>query len=130
VLVDTNVLISALLWPQSKPAMALFHVLRHQELVLCHQNIEEMRDVIGRKAPQALTDCDVFLAELAFDLVAVPECSNRLISDPKDQPILSAALQSGVAIIITGDKHFLGLQMERPRTMTPAQYLEFVKWHT
>jgi predicted nucleic acid-binding protein len=95
-------------------------------LVLCDRNIAEMRDVLRRKAPHALADCEVFLAELAFDLLVAPECPERLISDPKDQPILNAAILSGVEIIITGDKHFISMQMERPRTITPVQYLEFV----
>lgn len=69
---------------------------------------------------------EVFLAELAFDLVVAPECPEKLMDDPKDQPILNAAIVSGVDIIVTGDRHFLSLGIERPRAMTPAQYLEFV----
>ena len=124
VLVDTNVLISALLWPRSKPAAAVLHAARHHELVLCDRNIAEMREVLKRKGPHTLADCEVFLAELAFDLVEAPERAEKLMDDPKDQPILNAAMVSGVDVIITGDKHFLGLAMERPRAMTAAQYLE------
>ncbi len=103
-----------------------FHVARHHELVLCDRNIAEMRDVLRRKAPYALADMEVFLAELAFDLVAAPECPEKLMDDPKDQPILNAAIVSGVDIIVTGDKHFLNLSMECPCAMTPAQYIESV----
>lgn len=85
ILTDTNILISALLWPHSKPAVALLHAARFHELVLCDRNIFELRDVLGRKAPQALADVEVFLAELAFDLVPAPEFPQKLISDPKDQ---------------------------------------------
>lgn len=123
VLADTNILISALLWPGSKPADALFHAALHHELVLCDHNIAELREVVGRKAPHALGNMETFLTELAFDLVAAPENPEKLISDPKDQPILNAAIVSGVDIIITGDKHFLSLGMEHPRAMTPAEYL-------
>ncbi len=124
VLTDTNILISALLWPHSKPAAALLHAARYHELVLCDRNIFELRDVLGRKAPSALADVEVFLAELAYDLVPAPEYPQKLISDPKDQPILNAAIVADVDIIISGDKHFLKLDMERPRVMTAAQYLE------
>lgn len=125
ILADTNILISALLWPNSKPAAALLHAARYHELVLCDRNIYELRDVLERKAPQALVDVDVFLAELGYDLVPAPEYPQKLISDPKDQPILNAAIIANVDIIITGDKHFLKLDMERPRTMNAAQYLEW-----
>ena len=78
ILADTNILISALLWPNSKPAAALLHAARYHELVLCDRNIFELRDVLGRKAPQALADVDVFLAELAYDLVPAPEYPQKL----------------------------------------------------
>ena len=126
VLADTNVLISALLWPGSKPSAALLHAARHHELVLCDRNIVELREVLRRKAPEAMADVEVFLAELAFDLVVAPEYPEKLIADPKDQPILNAAIAAGVDIIITGDRHFLSLSLEHPRVMTAAQYLESV----
>ncbi|HBW33926.1 MAG TPA: putative toxin-antitoxin system toxin component, PIN family [Desulfosporosinus sp.] len=127
ILADTNILISALLWPNSKPAAALLHAARYHELVLCDHNIFELRDVLERKAPQALADVDVFLAELGYDLVLAPEYPQKLISDPKDQPILNAAIVENVDIIISGDKHFLRLDMERPRTMNATQYLEWLE---
>lgn len=126
ILADTNILISALLWPNSKPAAALLHAARYHELVLCDRNIFELRDVLKRKAPQVLVDVDVFLAELAYDLVPAPEYPQKLINDPKDQPILNAAIVADVDIIISGDKHFLILDIDRPCTMTAAQYLEWI----
>lgn len=126
ILADTNILISALLFPRSKPALALLHAARNHQLILSDRNVHELRDVLGRKAPQVLPDVDVFLAELAYDLVVAPEYPEKLIADPKDQPILNAAIMADVEIIISGDKHFLTLNLERPRTMTAAQYLETV----
>jgi predicted nucleic acid-binding protein len=127
VLADTNILISALICPHSKPAAALLHAARYHELVLCDRNIFELRDVLGRKAPHALADVEVFLAELAYDFVPAPEYPQKLISDPKDQPILNAAIVADVDIVISGDKHFLKLDMEHPRVMTAAQYLEWIE---
>ena len=48
----------------------------------------------------------------------------KLIRDAKDQPILNAAIVSGVDMILTGDKDFLSLDMEHPKCMTVAQFLE------
>lgn len=126
ILADTNILISAMLFPRSRPAQALLHAARKHELVLSDRNIFELRDVLNRKAPHILPDVDVFLAELRFELVVAPEYPEKLISDPKDQPILNAAIMADVDIIISGDKHFLKLDMEKPRTLTAAQYLELV----
>lgn len=44
--------------------------------------------------------------------------------DKKDQPILNAAVIADVDIIITGDKDFLCLDLERPKCITAAQFLE------
>ena len=39
----------------------------------------------------------------------------KLIRDAKDQPILNAAIVFDVDIVLTGDKDFLSLEIERPR---------------
>lgn len=126
ILADTNILISAMLFPNSKPAKALLHAARNHELVLSDYNIYELRDVLGRKVPHILPDVDVFLAELRFEIIIAPEYPEKLIEDPKDQPILNAAIVSDVDIIISGDKHFLKLDTKKPRTVTAAQYLDYV----
>ena len=46
------------------------------------------------------------------------------IRDPKDRPILRAALDANVDLFLTGDKDFLSLDMEHPKCMTVAQFLE------
>jgi len=47
-----------------------------------------------------------------------------LITDPKDAPILNAAILHEVDVIISGDKHFLQLDMEHPKTLKSADFLE------
>lgn len=67
VLVDTNILFSALLFPNSKPARALMHVAEVHNMVLCDRNIAEIRDILHRKAPKYLPDAEVLLAELSYN---------------------------------------------------------------
>lgn len=124
VLVDTNVLFSALLLPDSKPARALFHVADQHQIVLCDQNITELKRILQRKAPRYLPDAEVLLAELSFELIHSVDHAQKLIRDAQDQPILNAAILSEVDVILTGDKDFLSLDLERPKCMTPAQFLE------
>jgi predicted nucleic acid-binding protein len=71
-LVDTNILISALLYPASKPARALFHAADKHELVLSDYNITEFRMVAERKFSRAQADIDLFLSELAYVLILTP----------------------------------------------------------
>lgn len=68
ILVDTNILISAVLFPCSKPTKALVYIAENHEMVLCDQNLAELREVLSRKAPQTLPDAEVLLAELSFEL--------------------------------------------------------------
>ena len=61
---------------------------------------------------------------MSYELVPAVDHAEKLIRDAKDQPILNAAIVSDVDIILTGDKDFLSLEMEHPRCMTVAQFLE------
>lgn len=127
VFVDTNILISALLWTNSKPAIALLHIVTHHTLVLCELNLIEFKDVINRKAPDAIFEAEEFLAELSFELAPMFDQQKSLIRDKKDQPILNAAIASNVDIILTGDKDFLSLSLESPKLMTTAEYCRMFK---
>ena len=83
-----------------------------------------MREVIKRKTPDILADAEVFLAELSYELIPSVEKAEKLIRDPKDQPILNAAVVTEIDVILTGDKDFLCLDMELPKPITIAQFLE------
>lgn len=124
ILVDTNVLISALLYRTSKPSLALLHSAKYHELFLSDYNIAELHKIVGNKFPELQPDVDVLLAELAFEMIPAPQSPQKLIADPKDAPVLNAAILADVDIIISGDKHFLNMTIERPIVLTPTKYLE------
>ena len=124
ILVDTNILLSAMWFKNSRVAKTLLYVAGNHELILCDRNVAEMRDVIKRKTPEVLADAEVFLAELSYELIPSVEKADKLIRDPKDQPILNAAIVGGVDVILTGDKDFLSLDLEMPKPMTVSQFLD------
>ncbi len=45
------------------------------------------------------------------------------IRDPKDYPVLYTAIAEGVDILITGDKDFAEVDIDRPEIMTPAEFM-------
>ena len=94
-------------------------------MVLCDRNIVEIRDILRRKAPKYLPDAEVLLAELSYELIPAVDHAEKLIRDAKDQPILNAAIVGDIDIILTGDKDFLSLDLEHPKCMTAADFLEF-----
>jgi len=128
VLIDSNVLISAVYNPSSKPARAVRDVCENHELLLCDNIVEECYDVIGRKFPQHIPVLDELLATLRYSSIVAPRSSSVQIEDSRDAPILDAAVIGNADIIISGDNHFLSLELGRPKVLTPAQYLKMMNF--
>lgn len=124
VLVDTNILISAILFPDGKPAQALLKVTAEHEMVLCEQNLLELREVVKRKVPKLLPNVEALLLELSYELIPTSQHTEKTMRDLKDQPILNAAIHANVDLLITGDKDFLVLKLDQPKCLTAAQFLE------
>ena len=124
ILVDTNILFSALLFPNSTPARALFHVTRNHEMYLTDRNIEEIKDVLSRKRPDMVPALNLFLSELSYTLIPAIYSPTVPMRDAKDQPILNAAILEDLDLVITGDKDFLALDLSKPECVTATEYCE------
>lgn len=125
VLIDTNILFSALVFPNSVPAKALLHVVDKHCIVLCEQNLSEIRRIVREKVPNKIDAIESLLSELPYELVpTIHNLSGYHIRDAKDQPILNSAILADVDMILTGDKDFLCLDIDRPRCISASQYLE------
>lgn len=125
VLVDTNVILSALLFPSSVPAQVVNHVISREQLVLTQWIIDELYEVTLRKRPDLIPSLDEFFSSIDFEMIApMPISGPRvLMADLKDQPILDAAIEADVEILISGDRHFLKLIIDRPKVMNARDYL-------
>ena len=88
ILIDTNILFSALLFPHSKPACAMLHAAEHHHLVLCERNVSELREILSRKAACYLPAAEELLSMLSYELIPEVEHTTQHIRDVKDQPIL------------------------------------------
>lgn len=94
VLIDTNILISAALSSTGTPYAAYMKAVTYP-----------YRGVI----------CDQNVDEIE---------NEQKIRDVKDRPILRAAINADVDILLTGDKDFLEADIEKPRTMTAAEFMK------
>jgi len=124
VMIDTNVFISALMFPDSTPAKAVFAVVEKHQLVLCNYIIDELYEKIAQKRPDLIPALTDLLKALDFEIA---ETSNKMsfeMSDLKDVPIINAAIHGNVDCIISDDKHFLTLNLPRPLTVTPTGFLD------
>jgi len=125
ILVDTNILFSAILFPNSKVAHTLLHVTEHHDMVLCDHNISKLFEVLYRKKPEKLTDAKILLDELTYELIPAAYQTNIPTRDVKDQPILNAAIAANVDIILTGDKDFLSLDLDSLKCMSVYEFSVF-----
>lgn len=129
VLIDTNVLISAALNPNSVPYQAYVKAASYPNRgLICEQNVDEMKRIFNKKFPNRLSALNKFLsiALMTLELVPIPideNISELQIRDVNDRPILRAAIKAKADVLITGDKDFLESCLKHPVIMTPAEFL-------
>jgi predicted nucleic acid-binding protein len=58
------------------------------------------------------------------ELKAEMDYSLFCIRDKKDYPVLYTAIIEGVDVLITGDKDFGSIEIEKPDVVTPARFME------
>jgi len=134
ILIDTNILISAALFPQSVPARAYMKAATPpHDAVVCDYSMDELRRVYNRKFPHRIQDFERFVSLLALtvEIVATPPKEEQahdenLIRDIKDRPILRAAVAARVDALLTGDKDFLESSITVPKIITAAEFLHTI----
>mgnify|MGYP003910721723 FL=1 len=127
VMLDTNVLLSALLFPGERMDRMMRSIFEEHRLVLSSFVVEELTYVVKRKFPGKLKAVDSLLSAMSFELVYTPQQMEPdlfEIRDAKDYPVLYTAIREDVDVLITGDKDFSDVDMERPEILTPARFLE------
>ena len=126
VLIDTNIIISAVLFPQSALSKNVFAIADQYDLVLSSQIFDELRRTMERKFPAKVTEAENFLRRLRYEFVDTPKDIDPdifpHIRDPKDYPILASAILAGVDVFISGDADFNGVVSDFPEIMTPAEF--------
>ncbi|MGA1796737.1 MAG: putative toxin-antitoxin system toxin component, PIN family [bacterium] len=135
VVLDTNVLISALFW--QGPPHNLLKLIEKGDLTLCLTPllIEELRDVLKRPFFSSFitthkTSSEKLIAAIFEIAELYPDKAIEAVikDDPDDDKVLSCALVSGAKFIITGDTHILNLtKWADISILTPQQFLNGLK---
>ncbi|MGN0483745.1 MAG: putative toxin-antitoxin system toxin component, PIN family [Lachnospiraceae bacterium] len=126
-MLDTNVLISALLFPSARMDAMLNCIFSQHQLVLSSYVVDELKKVVKRKFPKKELALEKLLTMMSYEYVYTPnEVEEGLfdIRDVKDYPVLYTAILEEVDILITGDKDFSDIDIERPDIMTPAAFMD------
>lgn len=130
VMIDTNIFISAALFPKGCAADAFYKALVPPfKPVVCDYVIDELHRKFQEKFPNRTVELEAFLytALSVFDIVSTPEDvveAEAKIRDPKDRPILRDALNAGADLFLTGDKDFLESSVTDPRIISVPEFLD------
>lgn len=127
-MLDTNILISIIIFNSKKLKNILIHICDKHTLVLSSYIIKELEDVIDRKFSNKKNSLEKFLFKLPYELEYIPNIilnENTLnMRDSNDIPILYSAIISDIDILITGDKDFENLDIEKPKIVTATEYVK------
>lgn len=128
IVLDTNVIISALLFGGNPRKIMELIISGDIECSLSPAILQELTDVLQRpKFGFSSTACLQIAEELhGICHLVSPESSLTVIQDdPDDNRILECALEANASFIITGDPHLLSLQeFQKIKIIDPSEYLK------
>jgi putative PIN family toxin of toxin-antitoxin system len=129
IVLDTNVLVSALLKPRSKPAAVLRLVINgHVQIAFDIRILTEYREVLERPRFHFTSEQIDPLLDYIEDegVLAVGVPLPKGLPDPADEPFLEVALSARADAIVTGNKrHYPATASAGIRILSPAEFLEF-----
>lgn len=112
VVFDTNILVSALVFPGGRGEAALECVIeKKDELILSKAILDELLGILGRKFSrdaEELSHVAVFLSELSLSVK--PRQRLHVVNDEPDNRILECAIAGHADAIVTGDRALLALR--------------------
>jgi putative PIN family toxin of toxin-antitoxin system len=130
IVLDTNVVVSAFLKPQSIPAKILRLVLQEEIHLVANEAIfAEYQEVLERPGfaldqsrVQVILD---YLRRICIFADALPETPE--LSDPGDIPFLEAAIAGHADVLVTGNvKHFPKSKCKGKEVLSPAEFLQYL----
>ncbi len=125
---DTNVIVSGVLQPESVPRRAMLSAQQHGRLLASRDTLEELQNVLSRArfdrfvpAAKRAQLFDEYLSNVELISVVSPIHACR---DPRDDKFLAVAYDGRADLLITGDADLLALHpFHGIAILTPADYL-------
>jgi putative PIN family toxin of toxin-antitoxin system len=128
VVIDANVLVSALLSPFGGPSQILELVSSSKITLLIDSRIfAEYREVLKRKRffipPDLQVKIPGRISELALWISSEP--LKLKLPDPEDRMFVEVAMAGNADILITGNKKHFPLSTRKLRILTPSEFLTY-----
>ncbi len=128
--IDTNVLVSALLQPHSTPACSVSAALNVGIVLYSTATLDELRDVLYRPKFRRfilLQEVVKFVDDFSYAGMPIDTSAHQITicRDPKDNKFLELALAGNATALVTGDADLLNLHpFHHIPILTPATFLE------
>ena len=128
VVFDTNIFISALVFPGSVAEKAIFKIIEGEDILLISKQIlKEILSVLSKKFSgdkEAISRVAVNLSEIAE--MVNPTVRIRVLKDEPDNRILECAVSGKADVVVSGDKKMLKLkEYEGVKIISLKEYLNF-----
>ena len=125
VVLDTNVLISALFWNGNERELLLACKKRKHQLIVSPGIIEELDRVLTENFHLPQGKITEYIQNILFisEIVFPTGKTNVVKDDPSDNIIIETALLGKAKAIVTGDQHLLKLQEHKGIKITQASKL-------
>lgn len=131
VVLDTNVLLSGLMYPDSTPGRVV-HAWRQArfELALSFEQLAEIARVLTYPKIQKILSWETeriehFLKQiyLRAEVIEIAGIEAKVPADPDDTPILAGFIGAKADYLVTGDSDLLALRGKFP-ILTPAEFAQ------
>lgn len=131
VFVDTNIVISSILFPKGKTAFVFSHLLDKHTVIISSYTKAECIEVFKRKFPDKMDMIEIFFSGINYEDYKTPENIDESkypkIRDIKDLPVLVSAILSDSDVLLTGDKDFEDIKIDKPLIFTPTKYFDLIQ---
>jgi len=133
VVLDTNIIVSALLKLGSKPELILrLFFDRYAKLCFSHEILEEYQGVLSRdKFRRHITKESLetfFTLLLAYGHLIIPTHKvNTILADPSDNVFLECAWEAQADFLVTGNtRHFPFKTFHKTKVASPDEFLQVI----
>ena len=129
IVADTNVLVSALLYPE-RPIGFIVELLQEGSIGLVYSDatLQELKRVMERlKFDPATVSELIDLIQIKGIFVQPKESIRKIKEDPTDNKFLEAAVAGQARFVVSGDGHLKALRFyQGVAVVTPAEFLKFL----
>lgn len=126
ILIDTNVLISALVFRGRINTVIKELLESEHELFISTYILSEFEEKLSEKWPDRKKEMLRLFQEIGLEVKESTDKVESALRDIKDDPILADAREYDVDILLTGDKDFLESGISNPKICSPNALYELL----